>query len=83
MATKSNSGNGHIGGHMKITLEFKNANLELPKESGEYLCYIDGEWIVLMYSTIHKLFNAYDSWDRKDAKGNSIQVTYWAELPKL
>lgn len=29
---------------MKKTLNFKNAFKELPKESGEYLCYIDGEW---------------------------------------
>lgn len=74
---------------MKRTLNFKNAYEELPKKSGEYLCYIDrewyisGEWTVLMYSTIHKLFNVYDRWDRKDAEDHSIQVTYWAELPKL
>jgi hypothetical protein len=67
---------------MKKTITFYPAD-KPPKESGEYLCYIDGEWIVLMYSVKHNLFNAYDAWPYKDAKKNCIHITYWAKLPKM
>lgn len=67
---------------MRKTLTFKNAYEEHPKKSGEYLCYIDGEWVVLHYSYRHGLFNANDDHDYKSAKKHSIKVTYWANLPK-
>lgn len=66
---------------MKKTLTFINAYEELPKVSGEYLCYIDEEWIVLNYSAKHKLFNAWDAWPKEQAKLTAINVTYWAKLP--
>lgn len=67
---------------MRKTLTFKNAYEEHPKKPGEYLCYIDGEWIVLRYSTVHGLFNAFDDMDPKTARKSAIKVTYWANLPK-
>jgi len=63
-------------------IEFKDPAEELPKKTGDYLCYINGEWIVLWYSSNHKLFNAYDQWPYWEAKKNSIGITYWAELPE-
>ena len=66
---------------MRKEFEFNNA-ADLPTESGEYLCYIDGEWIVLQFSVKHGLFNAYDHWPKKEAKRNAIHITYWAALPK-
>ena len=68
---------------MKRTLSFINAFEELPKKSGEYLCYIDGEWIVLEYSAKHRLFNAFDHWSYEDAYKGNIKVTYWAKLPEM
>lgn len=66
---------------MRKVFEFKNA-ADLPKESGEYLCYIDGEWIVLQFSSKHGLFNAFDNWPKKEAKKHAIHITYWAALPE-
>lgn len=66
---------------MKKVFEFKTA-AELPKESGEYLCYVDNEWVVLQFSEKHGLFNAFDHWPKKEAKQNAIHITYWAALPK-
>lgn len=69
------------GNKVEITLFFKDADRELPKETGDYLCYINGEWIVLWYSSKHRLFNAYDTWGYREAVKNHIKVIYWAELP--
>lgn len=68
---------------MERTLIFKSAFNEPPTVSGEYLCYIDGEWVVLMFSAKHGLFNAYDTWPKLAARKNAIHPTYWAELPEL
>jgi len=68
---------------MEIKLALKEFALEKPKESGEYLCCIDGEWIVLHYSKIHEKFNCFDKYDKCYAKINEIKITYWAELPEL
>lgn len=65
----------------KKVLTFINAYEELPEVSGEYLCYIDDEWLVLNYSAKHKLFNAYDAWEYKDATKCAIMVSFWAKLP--
>lgn len=66
---------------MRKVFEFKTT-AELPKQSGEYLCYVDGEWIVLWFSKVHGLFNVYDEWNKKTAKQNAIHITYWAALPE-
>lgn len=83
MVIESYSGSGLLGGNMEIKLVLKESALEKPKESGEYLCYIDGEWIVLHYSSIHKKFNCFDAYNKYYAKKNEIKITYWAELPNL
>ena len=67
---------------MRKTLTFYTPKL-LPKETKEYLCYIDGEWIVLTYSAKHQMFNVYDEWPLEEAMKTAIHVTYWANLPKL
>ena len=68
---------------MRKVFEFKNA-ADLPKESGEYLCYVSDskDWIVLQFSSRHGLFNAFDDWTKKEAKKTAIHITYWAALPE-
>ena len=43
-------------------IELFNAYTTPPVESGEYLCYIDGEWLITNYSVKHKAFNVFDDW---------------------
>lgn len=68
---------------MRKVLEFKSA-AEPPKESGEYLCYVadSKDWVLLQFSSVHGLFNAFDEWPKKEAKKNAIYITYWAALPE-
>lgn len=67
---------------MDITITLKDSLLEKPKETGEYLCKIGSEWIVLHYSSVNRMFNAYDDWDFTYAARNSIKVDFWAALPE-
>lgn len=64
-------------------ITFYKTSEALPEKSGEYLCHIEGEYVVLHYSTKHKLFNTFDNFTDKEAKKTSIFVTEWAELPQL
>ena len=66
---------------MEIKIELFDAKEELPKRSGEYLCFIGGTyWTNLPYSTRHKRFNAYN----RDASAKyAMEVLFWAELPEL
>ena len=66
---------------MEITLKMRDAITDPPKESGEYLCYINGEWFITVYSAKHRAFNVFDEWPLPDALKGRIHVTYWAELP--
>ena len=68
---------------MNFNLELKDFLLEKPKESGEYLCYIYGEWAILHYSKVHDKFNCYDHFDEKYANKHEIKISHWAELPEV
>ena len=65
---------------MEIKIKLFDAKEELPKRSGEYLCFIGTYWTSLPYSTRHKHFNAYD---RDASAKHAIDVLFWAELPEL
>lgn len=55
-----------------------------PKESGEYLVLMDwGDFMVLNYSSLHKLWNAFDKgWSTKNAiRLNKIKA--WMPIPKV
>lgn len=68
---------------MEITLNFKNAYTDPPAKSGEYLCYIDGEWLITNYSAKHEAFNVYDDWPLPEVLKHRIHISLWAELPEL
>ena len=68
---------------MEITLFFNNAADKLPLESGEYMCWIGGEWFITNYSAKHRAFNVLDEWSLPDVIKHRIPITYWAELPAL
>lgn len=68
---------------MEITLLFRKAAEELPDESGEYICWVGGEWFITNYSAKHREFNVFDEWSLPGVIKHRIHVTYWAELPEL
>ena len=68
---------------MDINITLKDGLLEKPKESGYYLCRVDGEWVILHYSKTNGLFNAYDNWDFSYAVKCSTRVEFWAALPEV
>lgn len=64
-----------------ITIKLFDAKEELPKRSGEYLCFIGGTyWTNMPYSTKHKRFNAHNDDTRPK---HAMDVLFWAELPEL
>ena len=65
---------------MEIKIKLFDAKEELPKRSGEYLCFIDTYWASLPYSTKHKRFNAYDN---ETKPKHAFDVLFWAELPEM
>ncbi len=66
---------------MEIKIKLFDVKEELPKRSGEYLCFIAGiYWASLPYSTKHKRFNAYDDDKRPE---HAFDVLFWAESPEL
>lgn len=55
----------------------------LPSESGVYLVYtFTGNRLVLDYSALYKVFNAFDDLSDKIANSLSIKVTHWMPLPE-
>ena len=67
------------------SMDLKNANEELPKANGQYLCYVPGYdgWKVLSFSVKYGLFNVRDFFSEEDAKLIAIHPSHWAELPQL
>lgn len=55
----------------------------LPERSGDYLtCRFGDIMSVLMYSAVHKLFNAYDDLSENHNKKFAVAVDYWMPLPE-
>ena len=65
---------------MEIKIKLFDAKEELPKRSGDYLCFVGTYWTSLPYSTKNKRFNVRN--DDKRTK-NAIDVLFWAEHPEL
>ena len=54
------------------------ADGDLPKESGDYLCYSGYETRIGWFSTSkNKFYNPYSRFDEK------IEVNYWMEVPQI
>ena len=55
-----------------------------PKESGEYLVLMDfGGFMIFNYSSLHRLWNAYDTgWSTDDAIP-LIKIKAWMPIPKV
>lgn len=64
-------------------IDLRDAYTDPPEKSGEYLCYIDGEWFITNYSAKHKAFNAFDDWPLPKVLKNRIHISLWAELPEI
>lgn len=69
---------------MTTVIEWHNAKVELPKESGEYLVCKEYSEIVttLHYSRVNKAFNSYDWCTIGEAREHEISVLWWAEAIK-
>lgn len=67
---------------MTTIIEWHDAKTELPEESGEYIVNTIGNCLqVLHYSSVHKLFNAYDNSEKECAEAFAIHAKRWAKCP--
>ena len=64
-------------------IDLRNAYTDPPTESGEYLCYIEGEWFITNYSAKHKAFNVYDEWPLPEVLKHRVHISLWAKLPEI
>lgn len=65
-------------------IEWHDASVELPTESGDYLTYMESKAIMDMpYSPKYKAFNIHDWFDEDLAEKYKIMPLYWAEKPAL
>ena len=73
---------------MKLNLTLHDAKKELPKESCDVIAlWSDGNGVIysamdVKYSNKYKKFNCFDGASEEHAKKHSINVDYWAEMPK-
>ena len=69
---------------MKVTIDFKEANKELPKKSGKYLTiklFDNDMWLDNMsYSAKRKQFNMRDD---SITDTHIDGISYWAEIPDI
>jgi hypothetical protein len=62
---------------MKNKQKWTSVEEALPKEDGEYLTYHDGYYMLLQYSTKHKLFNVTEK-----PQTAITSVTHWMPIPE-
>lgn len=70
--------------HMQEIILWNDATVELPDKSGIYLVITaNGRVTELVYSAVHKLWNADDYEDETALAEYAIPVLFWAYLPEL
>ena len=62
------------------TIEWHDASVELPTESGEYfVCTDNGMVMNLPFSQKYKTFNVWDYYSEDFARAHAITARYWAD----
>jgi len=65
---------------MTTVIEWHNARVELPEESGDYLVNTENDNVHTMhYSKIHKAFNCYDWCTPESVETYEVRVKWWAK----